>query len=235
MPVVSDLRVSLTTEQVSSAWGASRARPPAPSMLARVSEYLTRMDAEHWLRPALAYRVLGIVAAGPGWMDLAGGSRLRAPLLTHHLRRASHLAIAVCTLGGALENEVSDRFASGDRLGAVVLDDIGTFALYELGAQCEQILRQAAASMGLESSGVLSPGEDGFDIREQKTVAALAGASDIGVSLTSTSMFAPRKTVSVVMGFGARMPYWSRDDRCAECGARERCPHRRRVPEAVAS
>jgi hypothetical protein len=233
MPVVSDLRVSLTTEQVSSAWGASRARPPVAPLLARVSGILSRMDAEQWLRPALAYRICKVVATGTGWMDLAGGTRLHARLLTHHLRRASHLAIGVSTLGSALEGEVSKLFASNDRLTAVVLDDIGTFALYELGAQFDKILRDAAAGMGLEASGVLCPGEDGFDIREQKSVAEIAGADEIGVSLTSAGMFVPRKSHSVVMGFGARMPYWDRDARCDECGARERCPHRRRVPEAV--
>jgi hypothetical protein len=235
MPVISDLRVSLTTEQVSCAWGASRARPPAPPLMARVSEILTRMHAEQWLRPAVAYQVSKIVESGPGWMELAGGSRLRAPLLTHHLRGATHLAAGVCTLGGALEKQVSEWFASSDRLSAVVLDDIGTFALYELSNRFEEILQQAAARMGLEASGVLAPGEDGFELAEQKTVAELAGGADIGVALTATGMFVPRKTVSLLVGFGQRMPRWSRGERCAVCSSRDRCPHRQRIPEAVAT
>jgi hypothetical protein len=235
MPVISDLHVPLTTEAVSRAWGPSRARLTTPRMLARVSDILARMDAEQWLRPAITYRVSKVVASGPGWMELAGGSRLRAPLLNHHLPRATHLAAGVCTLGSALENQVSKWFASSERLSAVVLDDIGTFALYELSDRLEAILQQAAASMGLEASGVLAPGEDGFDLAEQRTVAQLAGGTEIGVSLTSTAMFVPRKTVSLLVGFGHRMPRWSRGERCAVCSSRERCPHRRRVAEAIAT
>ena len=235
MPVISDLHVPLTTEAVARAWGPRRARLTTPRMLARVSDILARMDAEQWLRPAITYRVSEIVGSGPGWMELASGLRLQAPLLAHHFPRATHLAAGICTLGSALENQASKWFASSDRLSAVVLDDIGTFALYELSDRVEPILQQAAASMGLEASGVLAPGEDGFDLAEQRTVAELAGGAEIGVSLTATAMFVPRKTVSLLVGFGHRMPRWSRGERCAVCSSRERCPHRRRVAEAIAT
>jgi hypothetical protein len=235
MPVISDLHLALTPETVSRAWGPRRQKLTTPRVLARVSEILARMNAEQWLHPAVSYQVREVVDRGPGWMELAGGPRLRARLLTHHLRGAMHLAIGVCTLGSALEKQVSEWFASSERLCAVLLDDIGTFALYELSDRFEQILQQAAARMGLEASGVLTPGEDGFDLREQRTVAELAGGADIGVALTATGMFVPRKTLSLLVGYGHRMPRWNRDERCAVCSSRERCPHRRIVPEAVAT
>ena len=59
--------------------------------------------------------------------------------------------------------------------------------------------------------------------------------AEICVSLTATAMFVPRKTVSLLVGFGHRMPQWSRGERCAVCSSRERCPHRRRVAEAIAT
>ena len=47
---------------------------------------------------------------------------------------------------------------------------------------------EEAAILRLEASGVLNPGEDGFDLSEQATVAQLAGGETIGVSVTTTGM-----------------------------------------------
>jgi hypothetical protein len=198
-------------------------------MLALVSEVLARVESEHLLKSAISFQVWPIVEIGRAWMELRGGARLHAHLLTHHLRGASHLAIGVCTLGSPLEDAVSRGFASGDRLRAIMLDDIGTLLLYRLSDQLEHLMQVEARSQGLEASGVLNPGEAGFDLSEQATVVELAGGADIGVALTSTGMLLPRKSLSMVLGFGLQMPKWDPGERCARCGARDRCPHRRQT------
>jgi hypothetical protein len=229
MPAITNLRVPLSIEDVTRAWGSRRARLASPRMLALVSELVERAETENWLQPAVSFRVWPVVESRPGWMELGNGSRLRASLLSNYLRGASHLALGVCTVGAALENRVSEWFAASERLRAVVLDDIGTLALYRLSDQLETILQKEAETQGREASGVLNPGEDGFDLSEQAKVAELAGGDTIGVSVTSTGMLIPHKSLSMVMGFGARMRKWDRGERCARCGARERCPHRRQV------
>lgn len=229
MTVITNLRVPLSIEDVTRAWGSRRARLASPRMLALVAELLERAATENWLQPAVSFRVWPVVESGPGWMELRDGTRLHARLLSHHLRGASHLALGVCTVGAALENRVSEWFAASERLRAVVLDDIGSLALYGLSDQLEALLQKEAETLGLEASGVLSPGEDGFDLSEQAKVAELAGGGSIGISITSTAMLIPRKSLSMVMGFGARMQKWGRAERCARCGARERCPHRQQI------
>jgi hypothetical protein len=198
-------------------------------MLALVAELLNRAISEKWIQPAVSFRVWPIVEQGPGWMDLCNGSRLRARLLSHHLRGASHLALGVCTVGAALESRVSEWFALGERLRGVVLDEIGTLLLYRLSDQLETLLQKEAEILRLEASGVLNPGEDSFGISEQAAVVQSAGGENIGVSVTSTGMLIPRKSLSLVMGFGAQMRKWGRGERCDRCGARNRCPHRQRV------
>lgn len=229
MAVITNLRVPLIVEDVRRAWGSRGARLASPRMLALVADLLERAETESWIQPAVSFRVWPVVEQGPGWMELCNGSRLEARLLSHHLRGASHLALGVCTVGAMLENRVSEWFALSERLRAVVLDDIGTLVLYLLSDQVEELLQKEAAILGLEASGVLNPGEDAFDLTEQAKVAELAGGDSIGVSVTSTGMLIPRKSLSLVMGLGARMPKWGRGERCARCGARERCPHRQHV------
>jgi hypothetical protein len=233
MPVISDLRLPLTVEDVSTAWGSRRTRLASPSMRARVSEILSRVDAGHWLEPAVSYRIWAVSERGREWVELAGGSRLHATLLAHRLQLATHFAVGVCTVGSVLEKQVSQWFASGDRLRSVLLDDIGTLALYQLSDRLEEMIREEAAVRGLDASGVLNPGDDGFDLRDQTTIIQLAGGADIGVSVTPTSMLAPRKTLSMVIGLGQQMPKWSRNEYCARCRSRDRCPHRRSLAEAA--
>jgi hypothetical protein len=196
-------------------------------MVALLSELLARVEAEHWIQPKTGFQVWPVVGRGQEWLELRGGSRISSRMLGHYLPGATHVAAGVCTIGDALEKHVSEGFAASDRLRAVLLDEIGTLALFRLGDQLEESMQAEAAQHALEASGVLSPGEDGFEISQQAAVVELAGGADLGVSQTTTGMLIPRKSLSMVVGFGARMPKWSRGERCARCGARERCPHRR--------
>lgn len=234
MPAIAKPSLALTLEEVSAGWGARRTRLDSPRMRERISEILARMEAEHWLQARASYGVREVTASGPGWMEVAGGLRVHAPSLSHRLRGATHLAAGVCTLGAALENQVSAWFASGDRLRAVILDDIGTLALYHLGAAVEQRMHEDASLQGLDWSGVLSPGDDDFDLRDQKALLGIADGAAIGVSLTGTCMLSPRKSVTAVMGFGKKMLKWSREETCATCKSRARCPHRALFAEAIA-
>ncbi len=234
MPAIVNPALSLTLEEVSAGWGARRARLDSPRMRERVSEILAQMEAERWLQPRASYGVRDVIAAGPGWMEVSGGLRMHAPSLGHRLRGASHLAAFVLTLGPVFENQVSKWFTEGDRLRAVILDDIGTLALHRLGAALERQIHEEASFQGLDWSGVLSPGDDDFDLRDQKALLDIADGAGIGVSLTGTCMLSPRKSVTAVMGFGKKMLKWSREETCATCKSRARCPHRAVFAEAVA-
>jgi hypothetical protein len=205
-------------------------------MIARVSQLLERIEAERWLQPMISFRLWPVAGAGPDAIDLADGSRLDAPLATRYFQRATHVGVGVCTLGGALEKHVGESFESRDRLRAVLLDEIGTLALYQLSDRLEDRMQEDGALMGLEMSGVLNPGDDeGFDLRAHETVLELSGGGDIGISVTSLGMLRPQKSISLVVGLGKDMPKWSRAERCERCKMRDRCPHRRTLIEEVST
>lgn len=227
MPVLTDFRFALTVEEVTSSWGSRRARLASTRMMTMLSELLARIEANDWIQPKISFEVWPIVSSGPGWLELRGGSRICSRTLGHHLPGAVQLAAGVCTIGGAVEKYTSEAFAASDRLRAVMLDEIGTLTLFRLADQLEELMQAEAGQRGLEAGGMLSPGEDGFEISQQAAVLELSRSTEVGVSQTTSGMLTPRKSLSMVVGFGARMPKWSRGDRCARCGARERCPHRR--------
>jgi hypothetical protein len=221
-----DLGIQVTLDDVTASWGPRRARLASPRMLELLSTLLAQIDAEGWIQPKLSFRIWPVASSGPGWLDLRGGSRITSRALGHHLPGATFVAAGVCTIGDAIEKRVSEGFAAGDRLRAVMLDEIGTLALFRLADRLEREIQAEAARMGLEAGGALNPGEDGLDILQQATVVELANGPSIGIS-NAAAMLVPRKSISMLLGIGSRMPKWDRGERCAVCAARDRCPHRR--------
>jgi hypothetical protein len=225
MPVMTEIRIPLTVEEITSSWGPRHSRPASPRVTTLLSELLLQLEANHWMEPKISFDICRVSSAGPGWIELNGESRLSSPALSHQLPGATQIAAGVCTIGTALEQQVRQWFANSERLRAVMLDEIGTLALFHLANELENRLQLEAGQRGLDAGGVLSPGEGGFQISQQAAVLRLARGAEIGVSQTTAGMLAPRKSISMIIGFGKRMPKWTRGERCARCGARERCPH----------
>jgi len=226
MPVITELRSPLTVEAITSSWGARRARLASSRVTAVLAELLELAEANTWIKPKVSFDIWRVSSSGPDRIELEGGLRLCSHALHHQLPGATHVAAGVCTIGAALEEQVRQWFAKSDRFRAVLLDEIGTLALFHLGNELESLLQLEAAQRGLDAGGVLSPGEDGFHISQQAPILELARSDEIGVSQTTLGMLTPCKSLSMLVGFGKRMPKWTRGERCARCGARARCPHR---------
>ena len=60
-------------------------------------------------------------------------------------------------------------------------------------------------------------------MNEQFTLFSLVDAGKIGVSLTSAAMMSPKKSLSMIFGFGAKMPVWTDDERCRKCPRDGKC------------
>ena len=180
-----------------------------------------------WKQAVFSYEFWPIAGIGPDFLDLMGGMRLHSVSAAQWLPGARWLAAGVCTLGGEWERQVHANFAAGEPLRALLLDEIGSQALYRLAARVEARVRREARQRGLEASGVLNPGEPGLELREQRTVVRLAGGSRIGVSVSHGEVLSPMKSLTLIMGVGKQMPVWGRDANCARCAAKLRCTHRR--------
>jgi len=235
MPVIPDLRVSVTLEDVTRSWGPQRARLVSPRMIARVSELLERIEAEHWLQPKISYRFWPVAEIGPEGVELAGGARLRAPAANDYLKAATHLGVGVCTLGDTLEKQVAELFEARDRLRGVLLDEIGSLALYQLSDRLEERMQEEAVLRGLDISGVLNPGDEGFELSGDGVILNLSGGAGIGVSVTKLGMLKPQKSISLVVGLGKEMRKWNRAERCELCKMRLHCANRQFLTQEVST
>ena len=183
-------------------------------------------------RPAPAERYDGILSEGvetakrliapKGIYAYAAGRELPGSIVFAHLDR---MAFCVCTIGPALEAEVTRLSALGDLLKAVVLDAIGSVAAEAAAAYVEASIAAEAAREGLKTSCRASPGYGDWDVREQAAIFKLLPAERIGVRLSDTFMMSPRKSVSFAMHIAAEPERLRSENSCENCGRKD-CRYR---------
>ena len=139
---------------------------------------------------------------------------------------ARELAIVLITIGPRLEKQVPRYSKGGDVTRAAILDDIGSTAADMAVADVRRRLAKQVTSRGYELSSPVSPGMPGFPLTEQRHLLQLAGAAKIGVAVTASGVFVPRKLISMVMGVGSHMTRWTQAEVCAHCGLRNTCRYK---------
>lgn len=226
MPVIRDLGLKFGMRGVLRRVGFraySRVRPEVRRLLL---ELIADARKRQLLEPAMVYEIYPITKKGPGPLYFGDDGVLRGPLLPSLLREAEELAVAVCTIGPGLEREVSDCFGRGEALRGTLLDGIGSVAVDSLMEEACQRITAEASSRGYQTSSPLTPGMPGLPMEEQRPLFEMVRAQEIGVSLTSSGIMVPRKSISMAIGIGPEMKTWTRAETCAWCGLRETCLYR---------
>jgi hypothetical protein len=186
----------------------------------------------------LAPKVIGTIF--PVLVDsegcLVGDERLpfSGPLVRHILSQAEFVAVAVCTVGSALEDQVSISL-SEDPAFALALDSFGSIAVDTLGETICQAVTEEVKRNQLKITAPISPGLNGWEISQgQKQIFKLLDTQLIGVSINPSFQMLPRKSVSLVLGIGSRVQEGGSS--CDYCSMKETCFHRcfRYQPEMIA-
>ncbi|MGP0057754.1 MAG: hypothetical protein ACLPID_00495 [Beijerinckiaceae bacterium] len=154
----------------------------------------------------------------------AGGAAFHAPRMLPPSGELTALAFGVCTLGHGIERRVTALFAQRRISLALALDTLGNQILMEASRRLQDRILTEVRRRGLDMAGELRAGDPGLALEAQPAVLRLAGASQIGVSLTGTLALDPLKSASVVFGVGRDLPpaQWSR---CDDCRSRVKCRH----------
>jgi len=178
--------------------------------------------------PAAIYAIFPVVELDHQRVTLDNGVALSGPLVSRALAGATHVALAVCTAGPALEARVQELFDEGDAVRAVALDGAGNAAASAVGRLLGAVLCDEATARGLRTGMLVNPGQEGWPLAEQRTLFDLVPAGQIGVYLTPSCLMLPRKSVSFAVGLGPGM----REDAvpCDFCSRRDHCKWRRENP-----
>jgi len=226
MPVICDVPLSLKLWDVLRREGFGEHSEIRPEIRILIRELLASVKKARLLEPAIAYEIYTITEISERQLSLEGKSVIRDSLLPSLLPAAKELAVAVCTIGPRLEKQATDYFNRGEPLRGTLLDGIGSAAVDSLTEEVCKFIAGEASSRGYEASSPISPGMPGSPITEQWQWLKLVPAQEIGMSLTSSGIMVPRKSVSMVIGIGPQMAKWTRAEVCARCHLKKTCPYR---------
>lgn len=178
-----------------------------------------------WVNPRLSYTVREIASTEGGRVMLSDGMILKSPKLARTVRGCSRLICFIATIGPGIENaeqSLSQQYRLTD---GYALDTIGSTMVEDVVETFQDMMREKAHMTGEGVTLRFSPGYCDWPVTEQKKLFALVDTGRIGVTLTSSLLMAPRKSVSGVFGIGTDIHSISYNP-CAHCHRRD-CPARR--------
>jgi hypothetical protein len=176
-----------------------------------------------WLRPQIAFSILEVLDPKPDRVILSNGTELRGFGIARKLTCAASVIAAVATLGSELERQIQGATQEQPTF-ALSLDGFGTAAIRALTTALRHFLAQKAGAP-LATTTPLYPGIRGWELAPAQTqLFSLVDASATGVTLNSSFLMIPTKSVAMVIGVGTKLQPAAQP--CEECGASSTCSHR---------
>lgn len=230
LQILRDLPLAIDPSEVLRFQGYKQGRDaPTPDVRALFDEALA--EGRRLMAPRAALR--WAVVTGQDFDALTvEGERLAVPRIGAAWGPVEHVAVAVCTIGEALELHVSALWEARELALASMLDSVGSGAVESLAEYVNDVLCQ----QGLPEVRVtnrISPGYGDWDVVDQRRLFRLCAAADaIDVRLNEACVMIPGKSISLMVGAGpdARVDHYF--SQCARCWMRD-CAYRR-VPMRAA-
>jgi hypothetical protein len=232
MPILRDIPVTLTADEVLAMRRSGRPRPE----LVRQTEEAIALGADLW-RPAVVYDWFEIDGLNGEEVRLAprnghgADAVLRVGPKVDLLSGAERALVAVGTIGPALEERVAQLQAAGELVLSYLLDSAGVVALGAAGEALRCLAEEAASAAGWGVGAALAPGSlVGWPLYGQREVCGLLPLSDIGVHLNSHCVLEPHKSFSAVIGVGPGYQARHVGSVCKFCALQDTCWRRREDP-----
>jgi len=173
------------------------------------------------LQPQTLYRELDVTALRHERLVLESGLTLSGELVSEHLGSAVRVVLILCTVGNTLDTHAAE-ISKDDIVYGLALDGVGSAAVEALANAACKHFEDQADQQGLQSSIPISPGMVGWTVdKGQPEIFEILEPAQIDVSLTEYGMMIPRKSLTMVLGFGPSMKTAGRT--CDFCAMRETC------------
>lgn len=184
-------------------------------------------DAHAFVQPAAIWDAFPIREFRHERLVLADGTKIGGGPVASVVAGARELAVGVCTAGPAISQRISEHQRNGQRLRAMFLDELGSWAVDQVRQQVCRTIEAEAAGRNWRASASLSPGESEWSVTEQSVIFSLVDGRPIGVTLSKSMVMTPIKSLSLVVGTGPGPLGVEGASNCDFCTIRERCVHRR--------
>jgi hypothetical protein len=207
--IASSLRLSIRESDVLHFLGYPMGRRPQGRLDALLKEVLS--EARKLAAARGAFRKLSVGSA-----DEVGLKE----------ERAEGLVLGLVTVGDQIERRVTELLDRGEDSRALLLDAAGSAAAEEAARRLSVRILGGKTGAAEDVACRISPGYGRWPLAAQKALFARLPHDALGVSLNSSMMMVPRKSISFALWIGARRAPRSGLSGCDTCGLPQ-CRYRR--------
>ena len=137
--------------------------------------------------------------------------------IRHHLGDAEAAIIMAVTVGSAVDDEIDKLFIGKEYTKGLLMDAAATTATEMIADQLNHYIDELVAKRGFKTTWRYSPGYGDWPLLQQTALVKAIRAEQIGISLTSSSMLMPRKSVTAIIGLKRTAPSGCEPSGCAGC------------------
>ena len=228
--VLADLALAIDPDEILRFQGYKRGRD-VPGAAVRALFDAALAEGRRLMTPRAVVRWAPVTCLEADGLEV-DGRRLRIPRIGRLWGEVEHAAVALCTIGEALERRVAELWEARELPLASMLDSVGSGAVESLAEYVNDVLCQQGLP-ALKVTNRISPGYADWDVAEQPLLFALCPGDAVGITLNEACVMTPGKSISLLAGAGraARVDhYFTQCARCWMCDcAYRRAPARHTV------
>ena len=230
MPILEGIPFKVEVDQVLKAQGADpqiiRKRKP---QLVKFAEKALEQGLP-LLEPKVIFQEFNVLSQKHEQLQLEDQGKLKGKIVAEQLAGAEKVVLIICTIGSRLEEYSLDQIKK-DPVAGLALEGVGSAAVEALANEVCNYFEEKAHKENLNTTIPLSPGMVGWPVKEgQEQIFKLLDAQKIGVSLTSSSLMLPRKTLSMAIGIGTDIKAGGKT--CDYCAMNERCQYKHQYADS---
>lgn len=217
-------QVGISQEDIVAHLAGSQAKDKSSNWWKEVEDCLEL--AQTIIEPCCCYEEFQIARDEKfGQVTLEGkGLSFQDRVIYEELAGAEGVVLLLVTVGDGLEKAGSEYFGRGDYFRGMVLDAIGSAALFKMTEEFQRKLKINYGTRGYNLTRGYSPGCNGWDLREQRIIWQGLGAEGLGITINHQGMINPLKSVTKVFGWGKGLGNVRIEAECQYCNC-TRCSY----------
>lgn len=199
---IDDIVVDL--QHIIAAMGYRNGTEPA-AFVEMLAEWFEQAKQHIDLRCGFVLLPPGETFAGSGQIHLKGITFHSGRIVAGPLKKMEQVALFAGTVGPDFDKWSRSTFNGGDPLAGYLIDLIGSELAESVADWVENKIVSIAKPQGLFCSNRYSPGYCGWSVAEQHKLFSFLPENFCGISLTSSALMKPHKSISGIIGIGSKI------------------------------
>ena len=146
-------------------------------------------------------------------------------IIINQLKQSKKIALFLCTAGKGITEWAKAEMATGDLLKGYIIDMVGSLIVDKALDIIQKKLEEDCLAQKLKITNRFSPGYCGWLLKEQHKLFSFFPSNFCGITLTESSLMQPAKSISGIIGIGAKVrfnPYSCGLCEMEDCGFRKK-------------